>query len=230
MEDNQTSFGKQPEPSGGFLDARAEPEDVIEESRLDGSQPRPLRGPKAWIVLGVIFLAIAVAVLYVYQAGDRKTVLGNQPIPAVQLPSQVVPSTGNSFPVALNVPGGGRREIGPEGPPAPGQTGGAQLNCPVCHTPGLPICASCKTVMQPLGQGGLYACPTCGLVGLPICPRCGHNMSKPKNMAQHAAAVSPAQAVGGQFQCPACGATGLPNWDAAGVPICPSCGTRMGVR
>ena len=49
-----------------------------------GSLLRPIHNRKIWFTLLVIFLVIAVSVLYVYQAGDRKTILGNQPIPAGQ--------------------------------------------------------------------------------------------------------------------------------------------------
>lgn len=47
--------------------------------------------------------------------------------------------------------------------------------CPKDHTHGFPVCATCKKVMQPVGNG-LFACPECGRVGLPVCPNCGELM------------------------------------------------------
>ncbi len=142
---------------------------------MDEKELRPVRDRKVLIILMVIFVVIAVSVLYVYQAGDRKTVLGNQPIPAGQV--NVGPA-----PVAFHVP-----VVGVPSSPATG--GGAEsqstVNCPVCSTKGLPICSSCGSIMQPIGQGGaggLFACPRCGAAGLPICPRCGGHMACPDNL------------------------------------------------
>ncbi len=189
---------------------------------MDEKELRPVRDRKVLIILMVIFVVIAVSVLYVYQAGDRKTVLGNQPIPAGQV--NVGPA-----PVAFHVP-----VVGVPSSPATG--GGAEsqstVNCPVCSTKGLPICSSCGSIMQPIGQGGaggLFACPRCGAAGLPICPRCGGHMAS----AGHAGKQlmdNIGGGGGGQFQCPVCGATGLPRWGPGGAPICPSCGARMRIR
>jgi predicted RNA-binding Zn-ribbon protein involved in translation (DUF1610 family) len=127
--------------------------------------PPPMGNRKIWIVIAVIFVAIAVAVLWVYQAGDSKTVLGNQPIPA-----------GGATTAAVNTPG-----VGPlPGAAAPFGDGAPQLGaqCPNCGETGLPMCSRCNTVMQPLDQpAGLYVCPSCGVAGMPICPRCGGHMA-----------------------------------------------------
>jgi len=193
---------------------------------------KPVQGKKTWVILSLILVAIAVAVLYVYQAGDRKTVLGNQPIPAGQANPQVAPIL-QAAPVvgAQNVPVGGQIQNAPGADPWAGA--GASPNmvtCPHCGTTGLPVCSACGAVMKPLGDGsGLFACPSCGTVGIPICPRCGGHMSAAGQTGARMAA-QPAGNAAGQFQCPACGATGLPNWDPSGVPKCPSCGTTMSVR
>jgi predicted RNA-binding Zn-ribbon protein involved in translation (DUF1610 family) len=177
---------------------------------------------KVWIILAVIFVIIAVAILYVYQAGDRKTVLGNQPIPANRDLLQAQPMQ----PAALHVPGGG----GLHAPAAAAGAGSPAVRCPHCSTGGLPLCGSCGTVMQPLPGSRLYSCPACGTVGLPICPRCRAQMASPGFVGQQPLGQPAGLNIGGQFQCPVCGVVGLPNWDPGGTPICPGCGARMGVN
>jgi predicted RNA-binding Zn-ribbon protein involved in translation (DUF1610 family) len=195
---------------------------------------KPIQGRKVWVILALILVGIAVAVLYVYQAGDRKTILGNQPIPAGQPNLQAVPVIG-----AQNVPMGGAQNVPMGGqvqpPPAPDTwaNGGAFTNvvtCPHCALSGLPVCSSCGAVMKLLGDGsGLFVCTSCGVVGVPICPRCRGHMTAAGSAGARTIA-QPAANTAGQFQCPACRATGLPNWDRGGVPKCPSCGTTMKVR
>lgn len=125
----------------------------------------PLSSRKVWGILVVIFVAIAVAVLYVYQAGDPKTILGNQPIPAGQGVQLGAGAATAAAPVPVPV-GGGM------------VTGGLATRCPVCGNTGLPLCSKDNAVMQPIDRGsGLYVCPTCGAVGMPICPRCGGHMA-----------------------------------------------------
>jgi hypothetical protein len=133
--------------------------------------PSPMGNRKVWTVIILIFVAIAVAVLYVYQAGDSKTILGNQPIPAGQ-----AVAGGGAVTAAIN--------LAPSAAPqrAPAALGGdvPQLaaQCPVCGDLGLPMCSKCNTVMQPLDTApGLFVCPSCGAAGLPICPRCGGHMA-----------------------------------------------------
>lgn len=208
------------------------------EADVRSDEVRLLSNPKAWLILAGIFVVIAVAVLYVYQAGDTKTVLGNQPIPAQQPMAYAQPA-------ALNVSGGGgvlpvtpvpsmpapfdrlaQAGVAPP-PPAMGFQGPSAVRCPQCGTDGVPLCSSCGAVMRPLQPGsnsGLFSCPSCGSVGVVICPRCGAQMTS--------ANAGPGQqyrpsSTGGQFHCSACGATGLPNWDPNGTPICPSCGATM---
>lgn len=165
----------------------AEMEDGEDEAQVDeeefdwpentevGGNPdflRPMRTRKVWIVIALIFFAIAVAVLYVYQAGDPKTILGNQPIPA----GQSAAGAGGATTAAMNNPMGGHLHRAP----ARLGGGGAPLaaQCPVCGDLALPMCSKCNTVMQPLDQApGLYVCPSCGVVGSPICPHCGGQMT-----------------------------------------------------
>ncbi len=201
---------------------------------------KPMQGKKVWIVLSAILVVVAVAVLYVYQAGDKKTILGNQPIPIGQLNAPNSPVAGGVQNVPLgggvqNVPLGGGVQNVPFGggsiqAPATGGAAASTVLCPQCAMTGLSVCTSCGTVMQPLGDGsGLFACPSCGSVGIPLCPRDGAHMTL-QSSASARPAVGAAGNVGGQFQCPACGMTGLPNWSPNGTPICPNCKTQMNVR
>jgi len=127
----------------------------------------PAASRKVWITLGAVFAIIAIAVLYVYQAGDDKTILGNQPIPAAL-------QEGGAGAAAGVQPNAGGAMFA-----APGSAGaGLTAHCPYCGNDGLPMCSKCNTVMQPLGgNSGLYACPSCGTAGVPICPRCGSRMT-----------------------------------------------------
>jgi hypothetical protein len=102
-------------------------------------------------------------------------------------------------------------------------------------------------MMLPMSDS-LFFCPACGAVGSPPCPYCGARMTAVDTQptSPRVAALGPSLAppqgatlqpvlgrgeiAGGQFQCPYCQATGLPNWDAAGTPICPSCGRPMSLR
>lgn len=199
------------------------------ESELLGEEPflRPMSGRKVWVILGLILIGIAVAVLYVYQAGDRKTVLGNQPIPAVGMMN-----IGQPLAVVPNAPTGGNLQQAPvEQNLAVGNS--TMVSCHNCGTKGLPVCATCGSVMKPLpGNSALFVCTTCGSVGMPICPHCGGSMSTGgQQNIRTAAAVMPQgnASVGGQFQCPGCQATGLPNWNGSGTPLCPNCGAQMNV-
>lgn len=211
-----------------------EPEEVMAPGP-DTTYFRPMPSRKVWGILGVIFVIIAVAILYVYQAGDRKTVLGNQPIPANRdfIPAQPVQPI---QPAALHVPGGGGLHVPPAAtmpqalPPAFTGPSSQAVRCPHCSTMGLPLCGSCGTVMQPLPGSGLYSCPACGAVGLPLCPRCRAQMTPPGFGGQQSLAQPAGVNIGGQFQCPVCGMVGLPNWDQGGTPICPGCGARMQVN
>lgn len=221
-----------------------------EEAEYDTSFYKPMQSRKAWAILALILVIIAVSVLYVYQTGDKKTILGNQPIPAGQSnmfaspaavtflgPAPALPMSG-----AVNVPMGGAvlnpSPVGgaaPAGIPAAARNNlvaqGNPVQCPRCATQGMPFCSGCGAVMQPLNSAaGTYVCPVCGTVGVPICPRCGGHMSTPGGTTQSIQATPPVANMGGQFQCPACRATGLPNWSPNGVPLCPNCGTTMNVR
>lgn len=145
---------------------------------------KPMQGKKVWIVLAGIMVVIGVVVLYVYQAGDRKTILGNQPIPVGRLEQQNVPVGAGEGSMAIgpgaqDAPvGGGLQIVQHVPPPARGGAARNTVQCPQCSMQGLPVCSPCGVVMQPLGDGsGLFACPSCGLVGIPICPRDGVHMT-----------------------------------------------------
>ena len=192
---------------------------------------RPVKGWKVWGVITGVLLVIAVGILYVYQAGDRKTILGNQPIPAAI-------NNMYALPAAANIPVGGAVQSPLAAGPnlvqrsANSAQGKTTLTCPNCGATGLPVCATCGAVMQPVNQGTanqLFACPVCGTVGVAVCPHCHALMSAPAVGSQPLAQTQ-APAAGGQFYCPVCGATGLPNWNAAAVPICPNCQNQMQVK
>lgn len=216
-------------------------EDGDDSSELDEQACSVSAGAssKTWAILAGIFILIAVAILYVYQTGDSKTVLGNQPIPAQ-------PVVGYGQPVALHVPNGGHvhnaRAEGGVRPSQPsvsrsaGEPSQSSVQCPKCGSKGVPLCSSCGTVMNPLGNdpsSGLFSCPSCGVVGVMICPRCGSSMESRRRFDRQQKSstwIKAARSVGGQFQCPACGATGLPNWSANGAAKCPNCGAQMNTR
>jgi uncharacterized paraquat-inducible protein A len=204
--------------------------DDIFENEILGEDPflKPMSGRKAWVILSLILVGIAVAVLYVYQAGDRKTVLGNQPIPAVGIMNM-----GQTLNPVPNAPAGGHLHQMPTVQAPAGGTS-TMVTCNACGTNGLPVCGVCGLAMKPLPTNpGLFVCTACGSVGMPMCPHCGGAMSSGagQNIRTVAATQTPGSPnVGGQFQCPSCRATGLPNWNAAGTPLCPNCGTQMNVN
>ena len=211
-----------------------------ENSFCDTSYFNSSPSRKTWVVLALILIVIAIAILYVYQAGDRKTVLGNQPIPAGQTYTATLP-VAQQTPIGgvQNVPsGGGMINTAAQGAQrnAPDRglsnrvgTTKSAVSCPNCGTTGISACATCGALLQPFGKvPGLFACPVCGVAGVPICPRCGTHMAG-KVHAGHQQVVQAGTNVGGQFHCPICQSTGLPNWDQNGKPICPSCGAKMDV-
>lgn len=159
----------------------------------------PARSKKVWIILTGIFLVIAVAVLYVYQAGDTKTILGNQPIPqspyAYGSPvAMTAPINGLPQQPIGNPPRENQNEVNRAAvvPPVPSQnTTNSQnlVRCPQCRSTGIPVCSSCGATMKPLpGSTNLFYCPSCGSVGTPVCPQCGTQMSSCTNSAHLAAA------------------------------------------
>jgi hypothetical protein len=110
--------------------------------------------------------------------------------------------------------------------------------CLRCGGQALSLCDRCNAIMLPLSEG-LFYCPHCGAVGTPLCPYCSARMTTgTSRLARSPTATPPtasagASPAGGQFLCPTCNTTGLPNWTAAGVPVCPNCGspmTRWGAR
>jgi predicted RNA-binding Zn-ribbon protein involved in translation (DUF1610 family) len=162
------------------------------ESYYDSSFFKPMQSRKAWVILVLILVVIAVAVLYVYQAGDTKTILGNQPIPTGQS-NLVAQPAGVTVPVAggaMNLPVGGGLIETPMGVrgiqenlqvvPHGHATRSIAVQCPSCGTGGIPVCSACGSAMRPLNPGAdIFVCPSCGTVGVPICPRCGGQMTAP---------------------------------------------------
>jgi len=107
--------------------------------------------------------------------------------------------------------------------------------CPRCGGQALPLCDRCNAIMLPL-SAGLFYCPHCGTVGTPLCPYCNARMTTgatrlaPAPTAMSPAALAGGSQAGGQFVCPTCNTTGLPNWTTSGAPVCPNCGSPMGLR
>jgi len=208
------------------------------ESDDRGALFRANRGIKVWIMVAGIFVVLAIGVLYIYQAGDTRTVLGNQPIPAGQILAVANPAPQNVPALGSTAAEPTQPLLVPSAPPAIPQPSAAPaeadgpIRCPRCHTVGLAVCASCGAAMQPMNDNsGLHVCPSCGTVGIPICPRCGAHMVVAGPAAEQWPPAEPqAPATVGQFQCPACGAAGLPNRNTAGVPLCPRCGGKMTVQ
>jgi len=209
-----------------------------EDSEYNNSFFKPMNSHRVWLILALVLIVIAVIILYVYQKGDRKTILGNQPIPAGQAFMNTPPPVGQSLAnitAAFNVPFGGNMLPNPIGNQVQNNFNAGNKNtvqCPNCHATGLPICSACGTIMQPLSNNaglGLFVCPFCGSVGLPICSQCGTRMSTTPGIGHLHPVAQPADTVGGQFFCPNCNATGLPNWNQSGIPTCPNCRARMKV-
>ena len=221
--DEDDAFGDE------FDQIDAPEEDEAPYFKANMGDPRHSR--RVWVLLALILVVISVAVLYVYQAGDKKTILGNQPIPA---------GVGNTAPEinigngqqqgAINLPIGGGMlalQAAAKAPLPPDPSPQTMTTCPRCNTQGLPLCAACGAVMRPIENGsGLFVCPSCGSVGMPICPHCGAHMIAANSRPSAQLAASTA----GQFLCPSCGGTGLPNWNQNGAPMCPNCGTQMQVN
>ena len=217
-------------------------ESESEEDEFDKHYDEPpIKGRKFWGILILVFIVISVAVLYVYQVGDNKTILGNQPI----LEAQPYPAPTQA---AVNIPVGGQDQVlqvGANAQPTMSQAvnrvgisgaGSTSVRCTHCGEQGMPLCSGCGAVMQSLSASGnpqLFACPHCGSVGLPICPMCGGQMTSTSTGFGPTVVPKTAQAAvqeGGQFFCPTCGATGLPNWDPNGLPRCPGCNGVVTVR
>jgi len=171
------------------------------DSVCDERSFHPTKSKKAWIILTGIFLVIAVAVLYVYQAGDTKTILGNQPIPqspyaygspaAVTTPINIPAQQPIRQPPIDNANEVNRAAVLPSIPSPNTNAGQNLVRCPRCRTSGIPICSSCGSVMKPLpnaANSNLFYCPSCGTVGTPVCPQCGTRMSLCTNSAHLAAA------------------------------------------
>ena len=203
-----------------------EAEETVPQGR-DQAARLPSQNARTWALLVLILVAIAVAILYVYQAGDRKTVLGNQPLPSGDALAfgQALPGVGALIPVAPAQP------VAPV--PRAASSQAVVVRCPGCGTQGVPVCASCGALMRRLDPGAgsaLFVCPSCGAAGVPPCPRCRARMVPSRPGVPSPIAFHPgAPRAGGQHHCTACGGTGLPDWQPDGTPLCPGCGTRMTV-
>jgi len=179
----------------------------------DYYRPRP--NLQVWLILGGIAFVIAVAVLFIYQAGDNKTILTMEPMqPAAFTPGRnagncAQPGMCGAQPVAfssqrgacggVNCPTGGRSTSS--------GNGGAN--------PSLAAAALPPTFQQSARVPPSYAptpnaaaqpahCSRCGANAMPICAHCGAVMLALNESL---------------FYCPQCG--------AVGSPPCPYCGVRM---
>ena len=184
------------EQSDSRSDSHSDTDAVYDERSF-----HPTKSKKVWIILTGIFLIIAVAVLYVYQAGDTKTILGNQPIPqspyaygtpaAVTTPINIPAQQPTRRPPIDNANELNRAAVLQPIPSQNTNTGQNLVRCPKCSTTGIPVCSSCGSVMKPLSNtanSNLFYCPSCGTVGTPVCPQCGTRMSLCTNSAHLAAA------------------------------------------
>jgi hypothetical protein len=174
---------------------------------------------QAWAILGVVFFVVGVAVLWVYQTGDRKTILSKKELePKAQ--AQVTAAIGAPIDVPMAPPYaatappagctanncalGGRTVADAPGPVAPAPIGGTGWDTPSPSAPGGPdVIAAMATPDQPTAAVSAL-CPRCGSRAMPLCHRCNSIMLP----------------LGGPlFYCPQCG--------TVGTPPCPYCGSRM---
>lgn len=118
-------------------------------------------GMNVWLFIAVVALVITIGIMAVFTS--NKTKLDADALRA------------EAKPVALNL-----------NIDEAGKLTQDSVVCPRDHTHGLPVCAICKRIMSPLGNG-LFVCPECGTVGVPICPKCGGIMQSQTDNAAAAA-------------------------------------------
>jgi len=181
----------------------------------------PRSGKQAWLILGVIIFVVAVAVLLVYQTGDKKTILSKESLQPRAAPAAapVVPAAWPGTVAAAPMPavaptlgarncptGGGCMGQGCFGPATRGGGGGGGMSCPGAAAPVAQLAAFGSPPSfagnPPTAQPAV--CPRCAAAALPLCDRCN-------------AIMMPTGA--GLYYCPNCG--------AVGTPLCPYCNARM---
>jgi len=199
------------------------PEEGASEDEYAYFRPRP--GPQVWLIIAVAAIIVGIAVLFVYQTGDTKTILSKKPILPVATASVLPPGTGQNCPggggclgtPAAAAPPSGFAQNCPNGggclgtPAAAASPPGLGQNCPgggncfgaparVGSSAGiLPAAASALT-----GAAQPAVCPRCGNQAIPLCHHCNSIMQPLGN---------------GLYSCPRCGTVGT-------VP-CPYCNARM---
>jgi hypothetical protein len=180
---------------------------------------RPRPGRQVYLILGAIIFVVGVAVLLVYQTGDRKTILTKEALrPAVAPAPLLAPAAAPVAAAPDPWPGSGARNC-PSGGGCPGAAGGGAPPCAggggcpgrTPAPPVQPVAFGAPEAAAPAGApaGGPPAaqpatCPRCGGHALPLCDRCSSIMLP---------------AGGGLFYCPHCG--------SVGTPLCPYCNARM---
>jgi hypothetical protein len=220
------------------------------EDEFEYYKPRP--NLQVWLILGGIAFVVAVAVLFIYQAGDKKTILTMQPLEPAAFGAQAGAGAGrgqgctqpggacNVEPAAwghagCTHPGGGcghHDGLGPGGGHRGAHGGGGGVNCPTGGQ-AAPSPKPAATTVTPAG------------FDLPWMPSPATNLAA---QALQAAAVGPAtNATAQPAHCPRCGANAMPLCSrcnammlplgdslfycpacgAVGLPPCPYCGARM---
>jgi len=216
-------------------DENQEPQVPPPDDQYEYYRPRP--NLQVWLILGGIAFVIAVAVLFIYQAGDNKTILTMEPMqPAAFTPGRNAgncpqPGMCGAQPVAFaqGQNGGNCPQPGMCGaqPVAFSSQRGAcgGVNCPTGGrstgsgnggaNPSLAAAALPPTFQQSARVPPSYA-PTPNAAAQPAhCSRCGANAMP---LCAHCGAVMLALNES-LFYCPQCG--------AVGSPPCPYCGVRM---
>ncbi len=216
-------------------------------------KPRP--NLQVWLILGGIAFVVAVAVLFIYQAGDKKTILTMQPLEpaAFRNPAGAGPSGGQR----CSEPGGTcNLQSAATGHAGCMHPGGA---CGGAHHDGLGRNGGPRGA---LAGGGGVNCPTGGeaapnakSVATPVATAAGFDLgwlpaptTAPPGLAFQAAAAGPVANLSAQpAHCPRCGAHAMPlcsrcnammlplgdslfhcpQCGAVGSPPCPYCGARM---
>ena len=138
------------------------------------SENRRVKGKYNSTILVLIGMAIIAAIVFVYNKGKTKALLGNQPYPAAS-PRVVKSQTGDRG--VTNMSSGGRLVGRTAGTVNITPSSNCLMQCPQCGAQGVPVCSNCGAVMQShKPAAGLYVCPKCAMVGTPVCPSCRVNM------------------------------------------------------
>ena len=210
-------------------DENQEPQVPPPDDQYEYYRPRP--NLQVWLILGGIAFVIAVAVLFIYQAGDKKTILTMEPMqPAAFTPGRNAgncpqPGMCGAQPVAFAQGGNGA------GCPQPGMCGAQPVafaqgqNGGACPQPGMcgaqPVAfgsqrgacggVNCPTGGRSMASGNGGVNPTLAAALLPATPRQPARVQLPYAPPQNAIAQT--------AHCPRCGASAL--------PLCAQCGSLM---